>query len=199
MNKQWYAAVAVSLLLAACGGSDKNNGTNKAVTKAQDSAMQKQRFFRVTDFLLGEVTAIKQKGVNPMKVTQTGQQSDTAWLTLDQLGTELKDFLQPVIDSTNLITLFKENRFEDLTLQSITFTYEPWGSLPDSMALRRWDVYIDPDMGTVKKLYLVKRVMANGQARTMQLTWETGKRCKMITFNPAGTAVEKTVTVHWDF
>jgi hypothetical protein len=196
MIKQWMWGAIAGMALLSCGG---NSSQSVAPSKPADSVVQQQRFFKVTEFLLGELAAVKQKGVTPLKTTVAGQKTDSAWLSLEQLAEAVGEFMRPVIDSTNLIGLFKESSFHDQTINAITFTHEPWERLPDSMALRRWDVHIDPDMGTVKRVYMVKTVRDSQQPKTLQLTWEAGKRCQMVTLNPAGDAIEKRVNILWDF
>lgn len=198
MKKQILFFIMGCIALLACGGNDKTTPA-KPVAITDTTAPKPQRFFPVTGFLRGDLAAIKQKGVNPVKITVVGQKIDSAWLTLEQLPAELSEFLQPVIDSTNLIDFYKETSFQDQTINTFTFTYEPRGPLPDSLTLRRWDVYVDADNQTVKKVYLVKQITTDGKPKTLQLTWEAGKRCKMLTLNPETSTVEKEVTILWDF
>jgi hypothetical protein len=197
MKKQIFFFIVGCIALMSCGGSDKEAPAKPVATDT--TAAKPQRFFPVTAFLRGDLAAIKQKGVNPVKITVVGQKVDSAWLTLEQLPAELNEFLQPVIDSTNLIDFYKETSFQDQTINTFTFTYEPRGLLPDSLTLRRWDVYVDADNQTVKKVYLVKQITTDGKPKTLQLTWEAGRRCKMLTLNPETSTVEKEITILWDF
>lgn len=197
MKKQIFFFIVGCIALISCGSSEKDAPAKPLA--ADTTAAKPQRFFPVTSFLRGDLAAIKQKGVNPVKITTVGQKVDSAWLTLEQLPAELSEFLQPVIDSTNLIDFYKETSFQDQTINTFTFTYEPRGPLPDSLTLRRWDVYVDADNQTVKKVYLVKQITTDGKPKTLQLTWEAGKRCKMLTLNSETSTVEKEVTILWDF
>lgn len=188
------------ITLMACGGSKDKDSDKPVQTATTDTTAAKPpRFFPVTSFLLGDLAAIKQKGINPVKITVMGKKTDSTWLTLEQMPAEVADFLQPLIDSTNLIRFYKETSFQDQTINTFTFTYEPLGPLPDSLNLQRWDVYVDADNQTVKRIYMVKQVTADGQPKTLQLTWEAGRRCKMVTLTPQNSTVEKEVTISWDF
>jgi hypothetical protein len=191
------AIVLSSILLFACSGNEKQVSVKKEVV-----AQPPQKFFPVTDFLLGDIKGISTKGVNPLKITVVNGRKDSVWLKQEEIGTVMKEFTSPVIDSTNLINLFRETKFQDRTLNTFTFTYEPSGKLPDAMSLTHWDVYIDPETGYVKKVYLVKRKKENNQDKTLQLTWQTGKWCKTTTISTAAdgkSAVEKEETILWDF
>lgn len=197
MKKQCFFFIIGCVALLSCGSSDKDAPAKAVATDT--TAAKPQRFFPVTSFLMGDLAAIKQKGVNPVRITTVGQKIDSAWLTLEQLPAELSAFLQPRIDSSNLTGFYKETSFHDQTINTFTFTYEPKGPLPDSLNLQRWDVYIDADNQTVKKVYMVKQVTTGGSPKTLQLTWEAGRRCKMVTLNPENSTVEKEVTILWDF
>lgn len=198
MKKQFSFFIIACMVLTACGSENKQ-GATKPVASTDTTAQKQKRFLPVTNFLRGDLVAINQKGVNPLKITKSGEKVDSTWLTLAQLPLELAEFLRPVIDSTNLVGLFKETSFQDQTINTFTFTYEPLGQLPDTMTLRRWDVYVDADQQTIKKIYMVKQIADNNKSKTLQLTWEVGKRCKMITLNEEESAVEKDVTILWDF
>jgi hypothetical protein len=193
MMMKFSAAVLGSILLFSCSG-----GSKETAAKKEEPAKAPQRFFPVTDFVKGEIKSISGRGVNPLKITTAGGRTDSAWLKLEELDSALKEFTSPVIDSANLTSLFTETKFQDQTLNTFTFTYDPQGILPDTIPLRHWDVYVDPESGTVKKVYMLK----NYGDKTVQLTWQTGRWCKMTTLGkkPDGnTGVEKEETILWDF
>jgi hypothetical protein len=199
MMKQFAAVLLGSILLFSC-----SSGGSKPVAAAakDETAKPPQRFFSVTDFLKGEIKNISTKGVNPLRLVTANGRTDSAWLKLEELDTVLGEFTTPVIDSTNLTSLFTETKFGDNTLNTFTFTYDPAGKLPDTMQLVHWDVYINPETNTVKKVYMVKHKKENNGTKTLQLTWQTGKWCKTITLaeKPDGkTGIEKEETVLWDF
>ena len=74
--------------------------------------------------------------------------------------------------------------------------------MPDSISLRHWDVYVQPQTGTIRKVYMVKLVKKNGNNYTEQLTWQTGKWAKIVEIlnKPDGNSeiVSDTKFV-WDF
>jgi hypothetical protein len=167
------ALLACSLFLSACNDSDKQAVAHPSGT---DTA-EKQRFFPVTAFLKGEIFNIKKSGVNPLKYTNVNNQTDSAWIKIEELDTALQEFLKPEIDSVNLITLFTEKSFLDQSIDAVTFTYDPTAILPDSMMLKHWDVYVDPKTNKVKRIYMVKDVDKN---RILQLTWISNQWCKIV-------------------
>ena len=177
-----------------------NHAKNKTVEKVEPPAEPEQTaFFPVTDYIKGQITEIRNKGINPKKIIRTNNRQDSSWLKTEQLENEFELFLSPVIDSSNLSSLFTEKNFLDQTIDAFTFTYDPVKPLPDSFLLQRWDVYVDRVKNTVRRIYLLKKTVDH---KTLQLTWQSGLWCKMVIIadDPKGNSfVEKEITIKWDF
>jgi len=176
-----------------------SNSSNTETKNVETGPVKKQSFFPVTSYIRGQIFEIKRNGVTPLKYTTIKNHTDSVWLKFDQLEEAVKEFLTPEIDSANLITLFTEKNFLDQTIAAFTFTYDPTGQLPDSMKLKRWDVYIDPENNKVKRIYMVKEI---SKSMSLQLTWQNGKYCKIvsiITDATGNSAVEKEEKITWDF
>jgi hypothetical protein len=161
--------------------SCNNNKTVKTepVTAADtaSSAKENNSFFPVTSYIKGQLLDIVQQGISPIKKVTKGNSTDSVFLKMEELQHEVAAFLTPVIDTANLVDLFKEEKFNDQTLAAFTFTYNPKTKLPDSISLRHWDVYIDPVEGKVTKVYMVK----SRNDTTLQLTWLNDQWCSMRT------------------
>jgi len=176
-----------------------NSATEIPMEKEVQAEPEKVAFFPVTDYIKGQIVEIRNKGINPHKFTSENNKQDSAWLKMEELDTAFQVFLTPEIDSTNLSSLFTEKKFLDQTINAFTFTYDPVKALPDSFSLQRWDVYVDPQKNTVRRIYLLKKTPDH---KTIQLTWQSGMWCKMVTISEdeKGNAhVEKEVTIKWDF
>ncbi len=135
-------------------------------------------FFPVTAFIKGQIHDIKEKGITPMLYSTSNNHTDSAAIKFEALDTLLKEFLQPVIDTTNLIAYFTENKFLDQSINAFTFTYDAKPNLPDSIKLTHWDVYIDPETNKVKRVYMIKKNAGN---KTVQLTWLSNLWCQTTT------------------
>ena len=188
------------MLLSSCNNAPKKEvPENQIVEKKQASEEEKKSFFPVTSFIKGQLVEIKQKGINPLKITTRNNKQDSVWLKHENLGDEFSVFLTPVIDSTNLTGLFNENKFLDQTINAYTFTYDPLKLLPDSILLQRWDIYIDPESNTVKRIYIVRKTIDH---KILQLTWQANKSCKIVTIATDKNGkdyVEKETAIKWDF
>ena len=82
-----------------------------------------------------------------------------------------------------MAALFKETKFNDQSTEAVTFMYDPKTTLPDSFALRRWDVYFDPNRNIIRRIYMVKQVKENNIPAMQQFTWQTDKWAKIVTIN----------------
>lgn len=182
-----------------CISCNENNADNTASNSGEPVEQEKQSFFPVTDFIKGQLQDIRKDGINPLKFTTANGKTDSAWLKIEDFEKEIGPFLSPVIDSTNLTSLFTEKRFLDQTINAFTFTYDPVKQIPDSFAFQRWDVYVDPQKNTVSRIFLIKKLAAD---KKQLLTWVPGVNCKIVTVYDDGkgkSGIEKDVTIKWDF
>jgi hypothetical protein len=159
-------------------------------------------FFPVTSFIKGQIMTLDSIPITPLQLTITKEKTDSIWLPKNKLAQIFIPFLIPAISETNLTDFFKETKFNDQTLNAITFTYDPYKKIPDSISLRHWDVYINPETGSVIKVYVVKQLRESNQLITQQLTWQTNKMAKISTIlNKQDGEMEllKEVIIKWDF
>ncbi len=156
-------------------------------------------FFPVTNYIHGQIEALKSTGINPIKIDSSANGKDTSWLKVEEFPTAFQEFLRPVIDSNNLTNHFIESKFEDKTIDSYTFTYTAKPALPDSITLQRWDVYISPANNTVKRIFMVKKMSNQIE---LQLTWQSGQGCKTVaifTDAKGNQTVRSVQTINWNF
>lgn len=186
--------ILAAFLLGSCA-----NQSSPEIKKEEKEPAKKQSFFPVTSYIRGQVYEIRTTGINPLRYITINSHTDSSWLKIEEFEEAVKEFLSPVIDSTNLVNLFTEKNFLDQTIAAYTFTYEPTGQLPDTMQLKRWDVHIDTETEKVKRIYMVKEI---SPSKTLQLTWQGGKYCKIvsiITDNKGNSSIEREEKITWDF
>jgi hypothetical protein len=146
----------------------------------KDSA-QEQTFFPVTGYIRGQLREIDSLPVTPLKIVSYDGKQDSIWMKRKDIRPFAEPFLHPAIDTANLKELFTVRSFLDQTINAFTFSYDPVGPLPDTLQLRRWDVYIDPGKNTITRIYIVKEANISGKTQTMQLTWKSNQWCKITT------------------
>ena len=189
-------AIAIFVLYSCAENTQQTSGP--ADIAAKDSAS----FFPVTSFIKGQILTLDSLPVTPLQLTTVKGKTDSTWVQKKDLRELLKPFLTPVIDEKSLTPYFKESSFTDQTINMVTFTYDPKGALPDSMAILHWDVYISPETGNVTKVYIVKKLAQSNQLFTQQLTWQTNKQAKIVTIlnKPDGSLeLVREVLLTWDF
>lgn len=189
--------LTLSIFLFSCNQKEKDNGMQPKTKDSSNIKEEKPSFFPVTSFIKGQLFEIKNGSINPIKIVKVKNKIDSNWVKMELLENEVADFLSPEIDSVNMISLFKESKFLDQTLDAVTLTYEPINSLPDSVMLRHWDIYINPETGEVTRLYMLKKI---SPAITQQLTWQVGKSCSIVTISEdekGNAEIEKEVTIKW--
>ncbi len=195
--KDNYLLLLLIAFLYSCNNG--NSGKTVPIAVTQDITKTPLSFFPVTAYLKGQLFEFKKRGITPLKFTTIKNHTDSVWLKEEEVENAVKEFLTPVIDTINFTSLFTEKKFKDETIETYTFTYEPAIPLPDSIELRRWDVYIDPENNKVKRIYLVKEKENN---RTVLLTWLSEKWCTIVTIvnYPDGKSeVEKEEKISWNF
>jgi len=158
-----------------------------------------ESFFPVTTYLRGEIVNIKNIGITPIKKhIKNNVAVDSSWLKPEDFPREFADFLTPEIDTANLMQYYSQSKFLDQSVNAFTFTYDPKKALPDSMPLLHWDVYVDPKSQNVTRVFIRKKT---GKDEEEQLTWQSGKWCRLVTIKNTGTnvVITKEVKIDWSF
>lgn len=193
-----YCIIAITILvLPGCTNNSKQTSIPTDINEKKTDS-----FFPVTSFIKGQLITLDSLPVTPLQLTTIKEKTDSIWLPKKELKPLLLPFLTPVINETNFTKYFKETIFNDQTLNAVTFTYDPISIIPDSISLRHWDVYVDPETGNVIKVYIVKKIKENNQIFTQQLTWQTNKLAKISTIlnKPDGNMeLLKEVVFIWNF
>ncbi len=169
---------------------------SNAQTTIEDTA---SNFFPVTSYLRGEIYGIRNGGITPSRKITIGDKTDSSWVKMEALEKVLSEFLSPIIDTSNLKGLFEEKKFKDETLNAFTFTYDPKDIQSNTFAFKHWDVYVDPETNKVKRIYLLKK---ETEGKVLQLTWQSGKWCKIVTLKDTGNnnlVIEKEEKISWSF
>lgn len=186
----------ITLLYSSC--SDQTSQTSQQ--PGTDSTVNKT-FFPVTEYIRGQLNEIDSLPLTPLKIITHNGKHDSTWMKKEDIRPFAQPFLSPEIDTTNLKSLFKERSFLDQTINAFTFSYDAVNDLPDTLQLRRWDVYIDPKKNKVTRIYMIKEIIGNTGSQKLQLTWKSDQWCKIttITERPGKEPDIKEETMKWDF
>ncbi len=178
----------VFTIFTGCGNDEKP--VPEKVPASKDSTVK--IFFPVTDYLRGQLHDLDSSSNAPVKITTQNGKTDSVWFKRDAIRPFAQPFLSPEIDSAHLANYFTQASFLDQTINAFTFSYDPAGKLPDTIMVKRWDIYIDPETNTVKRIFIIKR-SADGD---LQLTW-TPDWCKITTIKD--DKLQKEEKMIWNF
>ncbi len=183
------------IIFTACHSKGKTE-----LTSIKDSE-ETQAIFPITDFLKGQLHEIDTMPVTPLKTVTAKGKTDSIWLKRESIRVFAAPFLTPVIDSVTMSSYFSEKSFLDQTINAATFSYDVKRKLPDSINLHHWDVYIDPQKGTVQRIYLLKENTTDSADITTQLTWKANQWCSIrtITQKPGKDPEIKEEKMTWVF
>jgi len=186
------------LLIASCGENNDQNSIAESAKPNTADQPERPSFFPVTDYLKGQIKLMKTSTINPLLHTKIGNQEDSCQIRIEAIDSVLKDFIEPVIDSVHLSPYFKENKFEDATLALITLSYDAQKTIPENIPWNRWDIYIDPTSGEIKRVFMV-RTDENGDSK--QLLFKAGEYWKITSISGGSDAKiisEKTLMLKYD-
>lgn len=170
MKPSFYLLLLVILLISC--QEDK-----KEIERTQSKAIEEEAvFFPVTDFLKGQLVEIRERGIAPIFYQDKNGKTDSIWIKMDSLEKYVVDFTSPVIDSISLSSYYSVKKFYDQTLGSITLTYEANSVLREKNPWLSWNIYIEPEKGTVEKIYLVKFIAPN---KKLLLNWNGKTQCSI--------------------
>ncbi len=174
----------LSFILLNCNINTNTSNQPDLPANAQDTGSDNLSFFPVSSYLKGQLHEIDSLPLTPLYIKTSDAGIDSVWIKHQEIRSILQPFFDNEIKETNLLSYFKETKFKDLSINSITFTYDPIAKIPDSISLRHWDVYINPETGKVTKVYIVRKTKEKNI--TQQLTWDSDKWAKIVTVTDDG-------------
>lgn len=203
MNKLlFFCVIALFTTTIGCNNTNNDTATKEEKEGNEDSTNKAKGFFPVTSFLKGQLIILDSLPITLMYTVTSNKKTDTIWLKKEQVRPLLNPFIADEITATNLMPFFKETKFKDETINAITYTYTPTQPLPDTINLKHWDMYINPETGTVQKIYLVKEKTINNEVLITQLIWQTNKWAKITTLKKkvtGETSILKEEKITWSF
>ena len=182
----------IFILVCVITSCTQNKSEKSTSTKPQSDAS----FFPVGNYLLGDVASLKQNGISPKYYHVKDGISDSSFLQLQNIETNLSDFLSPMIDSIGMSSWVKESKFYDESIAFFTLSYDVQKDYFEKTAWRKWDVYVDPESQKVDRLFLVKNL---SDSTIAQLTWIPKSNAKIVIINNQNSSVVEEKTFIWNY
>lgn len=200
--KKYFFYFFLILIFSNCTSNTQPQNTLNTETDTTENSQSAKGFFPITSFLKGQLIIIDSMPITLLHTITVNKKTDSFWLKKEAVRPLLQPFIADEITATNMAAFFTETKFKDETINAITYTYKPTYTLPDSIALRHWDMYINPETNSIQKIYIVKEKIENNKTYTLQLIWQTNKWAKITTLakNKNGlNEVVKEEKITWQF
>lgn len=189
--KGWIITLVAMVCLQSCSEQTKEE-------KIVAEPIEPISFFPVTTYIKGQIAEISSYGLAPLKFDLSNGKRDSIWLKAEQFDEVFGPFLEPVIDSNNLIDTYQESKFADQSIDAFTFTYAAKNESDSSLQLKRWDVYISTKTNNVQRVFMVKRAAG----KEIQLTWQHDEWCSIRTIGQDSSGlpvIEKEELIKWKY
>ena len=174
--------LCIGMNLGCSDNTEQEPDAEKHQPWGNKNAEAEESFFPVTAFLNGEIREMWELGSKVSLTIPKKGKLKQQLLSDDTLSWKesFKDFFSPTIDSNRLAGTYRLSKFMDETIHAITLSYERKTPIIAFPEWNNWNVYIEPETGMVKKLFLVKKI---DSTHLQQLTWKHGKNCLIRDFN----------------
>lgn len=192
MFNRFVLLVAGLFFLASC------HNKKAVVPESQDNADSTRQFIPVTALIYSELSEMDSLPITPLMITKIKGKTDSVWGKKKDLQEFAQQFLEPIIDSATLGRYFKETSFLDQSIPALTFSYGPKGALPDTLSLRRWDVYLDAQTQAFQRAYFEKLVNNNGNLEKILMTWKAKSFCSIVHIDMKTDKVVKEEKMVWN-
>lgn len=133
----------------------------------------------VTGYLKGQLKFIDTVAYGLLKVTEKeGSAPDSVYLNKQQVKALIEPFLSAEISKAQLETNYTETSFADATTSFVTITYK---SKDEASVFQQIDVYIEPQSGAIRQVYLTGFFDTPKGIMRKQLLWFHNKGGHIIT------------------
>jgi hypothetical protein len=152
----------------------------------------------VTGYLKGQLKFIDTVAYGLLKVTEKeGSAPDSVYLNKQQVKALVDPFLSEEISQEHLETNYTETSFADASTSFVTITYK---TKKETSTFQQIDVYIEPQSGAIRQLYLTGFIDTPNGLTRKQLLWFHNKGGNIISTpmnNPPGNLPSITERLIW--
>jgi PBP1b-binding outer membrane lipoprotein LpoB len=187
MNCKIFIILCSIVFLTACSGENEKKFEQKD-----------KSFYPISSFIQSELHLIDSLPLAVFKYTLTELKTDTQLVEKPVFRKIAEYFISPDITIEPLKKNYTETVFMDATINTVTFSYT---TLDTTAAIRKIDVFINPETDKVKNIY-VEKITHNGDSLvTQKMIWTSGKYCQVSTqISKSGEAeLIRKEKYSWDF
>lgn len=175
----------------------KNNFSSATNNIAKDSTSN-EPYYPISDYIRNQVAYVDTMPLAIDKlVFENGKRIDSNIIDRPTFKKMAEEFEQPDLNLNTIKPLYRENTYNDLSMNSVTFTYD---TKDPNQELQQATVLINPDTKKVKNI-IFKKIKMNGDTIiTLNGLWKNNMNFQInYTLQPkTGLAIERQVKVIWD-
>ncbi len=163
--------------IAACN-TGKNRGANETGSSFGADSGFDGNFYPFPQYLEGQLAYVDSMPFAlEMIRTLNGRTVDSSYVDRQLLHRDIEPFFEEDPNNDELKKHFKENAFEDLSVDAITFSIV---ALAEKTKLRQADILLDPATQRVKTVN-IRRAFTRGDSSVFQnLLWVHNYRCQLV-------------------
>ncbi len=188
-----FPVFAIFIAMTAC----KNSNTKTTNITIKDS-VAKEAYYPISDYIRGQIAYVDSMPLAIDKsVFENGKRIDSNIIDRATFKQLAEEFAQPDLNLNTIKPLYRENMYNDLSMNSLTFTYD---TKDPNQELQQATVLLNPDTKKVKNIIFKKTRIHGDTTITMNGLWKNDMNFQInYTLQPKmGIAIERQVKVIWD-
>lgn len=192
MKCTYYLLVSILLFTACKQNSDSSND------KKTKDAGKKEALYPYPQYIASQLAYLDTVPLGiEMVVYENGAKTDSGFISRDAFKKLALEFMVPDPNQNSLRDQYEENSFQDLTLNTITFSITAKNA---AMPLQQADILLNPDTRLVKYILIKKQEKKDESIQTSRLMWVHNMNFQINSsvINKEGKETTKLVKVVWD-
>lgn len=182
------------LLSFACKQKSKNTTSN---TPSSDT-LSKEPLYPYPQYIQDQIKYVDSAPLAiEMHSFENGIRIDSTLISRDKFHELAAEFMSPDLNTKELRPLYTEKSFQDLTINSITFSIS---AKDQSLPLQQADVLLNPETKVVKNIIIKKQSQRGDSSESRTLLWVNNMNFQIISSVSAkdGKPVDRVIKVIWD-
>ena len=193
MRNTLYVLLLFAFLFGAC----RQKSQSSTLSEAKDSTT-KESLYPYPQYIQSQIAYLDTVPLGlEMVVYENGIKTDSNFISREKFKELSKEFMEPDPNKKELRNQYEESSFNDLSLNTITFSIVCKNPAND---LRQADILLNPDTKQVKYLVIKKQKKIGNSEETKSLMWVHNRNFQISTslINDQGLENKKVVKVVWD-
>jgi hypothetical protein len=189
-----FLLFSVLLLSVSCKQKQENTTFNKP---GADS-LSKEPLYPYPQYILEQIQYVDSAPLAiEMHTFENGARIDSVLITREKFHELAAEFHSPDLNSAELRPLYTEKSFQDLSINSITFSI---AANDANLVIQQADILLDPESQKVKNIIIKKAIATPDSSENRTLLWVNNMNFQIIssvTKNGRAT-IDRVTKVIWD-